>query len=467
MILDNKKEDINRKWLTANIGSLILNHASEKSRIENLRNYYLGDHDILDRTMSNTYVANEKLVNNFPKYITTVSVGYFMGNPIDYMANKITLKKSIDDLKKVMRKGDIESVDIDVAINCSIAGVGYEFINSFTDFDNETIPKSYSLLPERSFVAYSNTIEATPLFGVYYVDSADPITKNNTTFVTVATDNRIYTFKTNGNKVYTWQSTKEHYFGIVPIIEYKNNSDLHGDFQDVISLVDAYNLLQSDRINDKEQLIDAILLLTGANLEDNKFITNIKENRILVLPDTDSKAEWLTKQLDEEDTDVLRKSIESDIHKFSLTPNITDEQFSGNASGAAMEYKLFGFEQLIKTKERFFQESLRTRLIAYLTFIQKQNKLKGLTVDAIEFIFNRNLPTNDLEIAQMVNQLRNLVSNQSLLGQIPFVKDVDVEMAKVEKQKEERQKEIQNTLAFPDVNGDPNVDNQDNAIPKE
>ena len=197
------------------------------------------------------------------------------------------------------------------------------------------------------------------------------------------------------------------------------------------------------------------------------FITNIKENRILVLPDTDSKAEWLTKQLDEEDTDVLRKSIESDIHKFSLTPNITDEQFSGNASGAAMEYKLFGFEQLIKTKERFFQESLRTRLIAYLTFIQKQNKLKGLTVDAIEFIFNRNLPTNDLEIAQMVNQLRNLVSNQSLLGQIPFVKDVDVEMAKVEKQKEERQKEIQNTLAFPDVNGDPNVDNQDNAIPKE
>ena len=39
-----------------------------------------------------------------------------------------------------------------------------------------------------------------------------------------------------------------HAFGKVPIIEYKNNPEFLGDFEPVISLIDAYNLLQSDRV---------------------------------------------------------------------------------------------------------------------------------------------------------------------------------------------------------------------------
>ena len=135
MILDIKKTDITKKWLLENIDMLITNHVSEKTRIEDLRDYYLGTHDILNRTMSNEYVANNKVVNNFPKYISTVSVGYFMGNSIDYQATDLELKEDTDELKNIMKKGDIESVDIDIAMNCSIAGVGYEYINAFIDYE--------------------------------------------------------------------------------------------------------------------------------------------------------------------------------------------------------------------------------------------------------------------------------------------------------------------------------------------
>ena len=50
-----------------------------------------------------------------------------------------------------------------------------------------------------------------------------------------------------------------HNFGDVPMVEYWNNSEETGDFEQVISLIDAYDTLESDRINDKTQFTDALL----------------------------------------------------------------------------------------------------------------------------------------------------------------------------------------------------------------
>ena len=55
----------------------------------------------------------------------------------------------------------------------------------------------------------------------------------------------------------------------------------------------------------------------------------------------------------------------------------------------------------------------------------------------IDIIFTRNLPVNVLEIAQIINQLRGIVSDETLLAQIPFVNDVAAEYEKVKAQKEE------------------------------
>lgn len=449
MIVDITKEEVTKEWITDNLGYLVQTHGKQKRRIKELINYYNGLHDILNRTMTTEYAANNKLVNNFPKYITTVSVGYFMGNPISYQATKASLKGKVDKLKKIMKKSDVESVDIDNATDDSISGVAYEFIKSYTDYDGKLYPKSFSLSPERTFVVYDNSVEEIPLLGIYYMESKKEGRLVRDGRAIVVTDSKIYEF-TGEYGAYNLDSERDHFFGIVPIIEYKNNSYKTGDFEPVLSLINAYNLLQSDRINDKEQLIDAILKIKGADMEDSETINNIKENRILVLP-KDGDAEWLTKNLDEADADILRKVLEEDIHKFSLTPNITDDQFSGNASGVAMQYKLFGFEQLIKTKERFYQEGLRWRIIAYLNFLDKTGELTGLTVDDVEFVFNRNLPTNNIEIAQMVSQLANILSRETLISQVPFVKDVDIEVDRIKKEEKERTDTMKENFGFPQV----------------
>ena len=52
-------------------------------------------------------------------------------------------------------------------------------------------------------------------------------------------------------------------------------------------------------------------------------------------------------------------------------------------------------------------------------------------------IFTRALPKNLLEISQIVANLWGRVSKKTLLSQIPFVEDVDEELAAVEKEEQE------------------------------
>ena len=59
--------------------------------------------------------------------------------------------------------------------------------------------------------------------------------------------------------------------------------------------------------------------------------------------------------------------------------------------------------------------------------------------------FTRALPKNLLEISQIVSNLWGKVSKKTLLSQVPFVQNVDDELAAVEKETEEnikRQQEV-------------------------
>jgi len=61
----------------------------------------------------------------------------------------------------------------------------------------------------------------------------------------------------------------------------------------------------------------------------------------------------------------------------------------------------------------------------------------GFDWRGIEIIFTRNIPSNDTDIANMVNTLSGIVSDETLLAQIPFVEDVEAELERLKTQKEE------------------------------
>jgi len=57
----------------------------------------------------------------------------------------------------------------------------------------------------------------------------------------------------------------------------------------------------------------------------------------------------------------------------------------------------------------------------------------GFDWRGIDIIFTRNVPSNDTDIANMVNTLSGIVSDETLLAQIPFVEDVEAELERLKK----------------------------------
>jgi SPP1 family phage portal protein len=154
--------------------------------------------------------------------------------------------------------------------------------------------------------------------------------------------------------------------------------------------------------------------------------------------------------MNEADVEVLKNAIKADIHKFSMVPDLTDEQFAGNVSGVAMRYKLLGLENLTRIKERWFREGLQDRMRLYAHFLGVKGS-PALDADRVTVTFSRSLPENLLEISQMVNNLKNTVPDALLLSQIPFVDNVEAATNLLKTQQEEALKAQQAAFGMPQL----------------
>ena len=408
-----------------------------------LWNYYQRQHDILNRTRVDG-LPNNKLVHDFPGYIVNMAVGYLVGNAVGYSVEgqEAALAAVLDAYKR----DSVDSVDSEIAVDASVFGVGVEICYAGQDSKPHT-----SRLDRRSaFVVYDDTVEHQPLFGVHWLPRIKADGTSEGFRAWVYTNTSVMKFEGPSVESLAYIDEEAHFFGIVPIVEYWNNPRETGDFEPVLSLIDAYDGLQSDRINDKQQFVDAILILFGVtglqpSTDESDSRTQgqrLRDEGVLVLPDAKEGggAQWLTKQLTEQDVEVLKDAVKADIHKFSMVPDLTDQEFAGNSSGVAMKFKLLGLEQLTKVKERWFREGLRWRLRLFSNFLS----IKGapaLDADAVTMTFTRSLPVNDAEIAQMVQNLQGIVPDKILLGQIPFISDVDKALEMLVKQKAEAMKQ--------------------------
>lgn len=419
---------------------LIREHEKQLPRFKKLKKYYLGEHDILSKQRAKNK-PNYKPVCNHAKDIADTSTGYFMGNTISYSNSEDT---DIDELLIAFDNAEVDETDHDNALDMAIYGVAYEYVYAR---ENENILDIKSLEVENTFIVYDDSIEQQPLFGVYYFKRKENKADTETYQAVIMTKQFVYSIVLEGKeKGVISDKPVPHNMGDIPIIEYKNNKYSIGDFEQQIGLIDSYNSLTANRINDKEQFIDSILVLYGARLGDDeeesiKAMESLAEHKLLELH-PEARAEYLSKTLNENEVETLRNAVKQDIYTFSHIPNLTDENFAGNSSGVAMEFKLLGLEMITKIKQRYYVKGLKKRIKLFANYLG----LTQIAIDANSIIphFSRSLPKNLLEISQIVSNLDGKVSQETLLSQIPFVEDP---MSEIEKVNEEKQENIaQNQL---------------------
>ena len=390
-----------------------------------LENYYNAKNEILSRTMRDTTKPNNKIANSYASYITDTLVGYFVGKPISYSGNDTNV---LNELQMIFEYNDEADENAELAKNASIYGIAYELL-----YMNENVVRFKSLDPKECIPIFDDTLDNNLLAFIRYYDNYDVVQDKTITIIEVITDKetvRYSTTSTLGNL--TFIESYPHYFGMVPIAIYKNNEEESGDFEQVISLIDAYDKLESDSLNDFEYFVDAYLALYGFTAEPED-IAQMKENRVLLM-DEGTSAEWLIKDTSDNNIENIKNRIDADIHKFAKCPNLADKEFASNASGVAIKFKLLGTENKVAIKERKFKRGLQQRLELLANI--KGVLANGFDWRSIDIIFTRNIPANDTDIANMVNTLSGIVSEETLLAQIPFVEDVAGEIERLDKEKE-------------------------------
>lgn len=408
-------------------------HEKKSKRLDNLNDYVDGKHDILKRKMPGD-ASNVRVVANHAEYITDIATGYVHGAPVGYSGDGSDLVNAL------YTKNEEDSHNADLGKDISIFGCGYELL--YMNTEDEPYVELATLNPRTTDVVKDTTVRHDTMFGINYLPVRDIKDSIIGYQVFVYDDSFTYTYETKNlyqATSYVLVNQEEHFFGDCPLIEYENNKKQRGDFEGVMTLIDAYNLLQSDRMNDKEALADALLAIENASLgddEDERSETAdfIKKERILELPEG-GKAYWVVKTMNESQIEVLKKALKDDIHEFSKVPCLTDENFVGNSSGVAMKYKLFGLEQLGKTKERYFKRGLRSRLkmICHIYFIM------GIHIDykAINIIMKRSLPVDDETLAKIANETEGFISWETRLQRYDPELDPELERERLQKEKQE------------------------------
>lgn len=356
----------------------------------------------------------------------------------------------------------------------SVFGEARELYYLSADANGNVIPKVTCIDPRESFLVVDDTVDYKSIFGCRYYSVRDIQNVIQYHIVEIYTDTKVHTYecKDINSASFKLIETTNQYFKGVPLVEYWNNEYRTGDFEDVISLIDGYNALQSDRVNSQEQFADAILKVKGFNFGSNdeevsESVKLLKQYKIMSLQGDDADADWLIKQNDESKIEVLRKSIANDIHQMSGIPNLTDENFAGNSSGVAMEFKLLGLEWKVAEKARYFTQGLRERLQLFSNFLEIKAK-QAFDVSKVEIVINRSLPANLQEIADLIDKLADKVSDETLLSLLPFVTDPKAEIARVKKQKDEAVKRQQVAMSMPfDVNNSDKEEEEDTDPNKE
>ena len=99
---------------TAIIEKLINLDRQENARKMKMKDYYMGRHNILRREFDDPSKPNNRVVNPYANYITTLMVGYFVGEPVEYTSED---EAALTKLKEIFEYNDEPAVNKELAKN--------------------------------------------------------------------------------------------------------------------------------------------------------------------------------------------------------------------------------------------------------------------------------------------------------------------------------------------------------------
>lgn len=394
-----------------------------QNHLKKYKNYYDGQQGILQKEYSDQTKPCNKTVINYCKNIVDNYNGY-LATPgfISYSSDQ-----EIDDIMNVLRYNDYQAQDAAFLKDALIYGKACELMY----IDNESKTRFKLIDPTNSFGIYDDSLTGDLLYFVrmYPVDEWD---NNDNWAVDIYSDTEIKHYSMQGEQgTVKLTGIDPLYFNQCPAnIFYL--PDEKSIFDCIISSQDSFNSLLSAEIDDYSEFCDAYLTLEGVDA-DADDVESLKQDRVLLLP-AGAKAAWLTKQGNDTQVENMLKRIHDSIYRIAQCPDFSSETFIGGvSSGIALQYRLTGMENRAGTIEGEMKKALQRR-IELICGVASLSLGEDVYRD-IQIEFKRNIPADEAALISMVNSLKGVVSDKTLLSLLPFIPDINAELEAVEEQK--------------------------------
>lgn len=430
-------------------------------RLDILRQYYLGENSSIlsgERRVDGKK-ADHRAPHDFSQYIVEFMTGFATGIPIRLTSKN---EEATEVLTEVNDLNDVNHRNSKVFSDLSIYGRAYELVYR----DPEGV-RFTSVDPRNAFVIYDSSIERSPLAAIHYTTGYDVASGKHVLKIEAYTEDEIISYQKIDAEVLEPSGERKakdtkmsiddersttHEYPFIPLHEWETDEYRKGDFERVIPLIDLYDAAQSDTANYMTDLNDALLfikgrLASGSTDEEteaiyNEFFSGVADANIAFAQpemidgkESSFSMDYLYKKYDVSGSEAYKDRLANDIHKFSHVPDLNDSTFY-TSTGESMKWKLNGLRTKVSTRQRFFSSGLLHRYKIIFGFL---NAVDGEGVEvadasAIEVGYSENVPESRESALKLFINAGGKLSNHTLIEFLPFIKDADREMEKIEEE---------------------------------
>lgn len=403
--------------------------------------------EIDDRKKPDTKIikVNNKIHGGMYNIVVDQAVNHFVGIPIkwdyDVSEQKRTLVQKLRD-KLVGNQISTLSVpkEFDTLVN-QISQMRFPMLDSDTATFQGACGVAFRLLePSKQkdkWELWASNIEPWKAEkyengAVYIQDKYDSYQKKYYEELKLVTESKIVTYAryvdgvTQNFGKFKFLDEVENPLGIINLSEFKNNTNRYCDFEVAEEISDAIDRVLSDQQNEIEQFKLAYMLITGADINEDKAKRMMEQLGIINLRDPQAKAGYVTKDLQKDFNEYHFNLLKKQFYTICKAIDFNDEVFKSNSSGEARKWQIISLEAKTNTKEQYFREGLKEcaeTMAAFMRFAEKVD----IDPNKIIFTFSRSLPTDLGYLAEALPKLAPYVSKRTIQSQIPFVSDVDYE----------------------------------------
>ena len=392
-------------------------------RLQKYKKYYDGEHAILKKSYKDESKPCNRTVINYFKSITDGYSGYTAAaGCISYSSSE-----DITEIMEIMRYNDYQEEDSAFMSDLLLYGTAAELMY----MDSESKVRFKLINPQQCFAIFDDSLTNDLLYFVRMY-KADEWSESNKYIVDVYSDTTLKRYEMDGTSgMPSFKEELPQYFSQCPAnVAYM--PDERSVFDCILTQQDAINELVSAEIDDYSAFCDAYLALEMVDAE-TEDIAKMKENRVLLLPEG-AKAYWVTKNTNSAQVESIKKDLHESIYRTAHSPDFSSESFVGGvSSGIAIQYRLTGMETRAATICARFKKALQRR-IEIIAGVKSLLLGEEIFRD-IKINFKRNIPADEAQVVAVVNGLKGTVSDKTLLGQVPFVEDVEAELVALQEQK--------------------------------